>query len=286
MSDTSTRSIAVCLACYNRKAATLRCLRNLLSAKLPPFYALEIYLVDDASPDGTADAVRTEFPGVAIYESSGNLFWGGGMRQAISEAMERGHDFYLWLNDDVEILSDAFCRVIETYEQVSSGGRTPAIVLAATCDQDGKTTYSGMRRMGFNPLGFRRVEPDRERPVRCDTMNGNFVLVPARIANVVGNIDARFKHRIGDIDYGLRVCRAGFEVWLAPGYAGFCPANTSAGVWASANYSFRQRWQHVRSPLGAPFWEWIVFGYRHGGILGLGSVLMQYRWLFFPFRRD
>ncbi|MBU2135728.1 MAG: glycosyltransferase [Alphaproteobacteria bacterium] len=53
--------IAVVMACYNRRDTTLRCLRSLF-AQLEPTVSLDVYLLDDASSDGTGAAVRAEFP--------------------------------------------------------------------------------------------------------------------------------------------------------------------------------------------------------------------------------
>ncbi len=56
-------------------------------------------LVDDASTDGTSDAVRQAYTSSQDFFRR-NLFWNGGMRGAFSEAMKDNPDYYLWLNDD------------------------------------------------------------------------------------------------------------------------------------------------------------------------------------------
>ena len=59
--------------------------------------------MDDASTDGTSDAVRQTYPQVKIFSGDGNLFWNGGMWGVFSEAMKDEPDYYLWLNDDTII---------------------------------------------------------------------------------------------------------------------------------------------------------------------------------------
>jgi len=280
----SAKSIGICLACYNRRDVTLKCLQSVKHVVLPRNYELLVYLVDDASPDGTGDAVRDAFPEAVVISGNGALYWGGGMRVAMSKAMAQGHDFYLWLNDDLELFPDAIYGALKTYDLVTDCGKQPALVVAATCDEAGRMSYGGMRRKGLSPIGFKKINPDPIKPILCDTMNGNFVLIPAQIANTIGNIDARFPHRIGDVDYGLRARDAGFEVWLAPGYAGRCPRNQRLEIWQSANHSLFERWRDLRSPLGAPLGEWLLYGFRHGGLVGIFTVLLQYRWFLFPRR--
>lgn len=275
------RTVGVCLASYNRRETTLRCLRDLFGAQLPAGVALAVYLVDDASTDGTAEAVAASFPAVTLMRGAGNLYWGGAMRQALGRAMETGHDFYLWLNDDIEIFPDALAKAIATHDALALTGEQ-AIVVGATRDHQGVTTYSGMRRFGANPVGFRKIEPDADAPTRCDTSNGNFVLIPAAAALAVGNIDPRFTHRIGDVDYVLRARQHGFSCWICPGHVAFCDRNEMAVAWQTRGYSLRRRWQMLTSPLGLPPREWLVYGYRHGGLLGVTAALLNYRWLLFP----
>lgn len=68
-----------------------------------------MWLVDDASPDQTGAKVKAAFPEVHVIEGAGGLFWCKGMRLAWDKAIASGikYDFYLWLNDDVMLKTDA-----------------------------------------------------------------------------------------------------------------------------------------------------------------------------------
>lgn len=277
-----TRTIGVCIATYNRKSTTLRCLEALRFVDLPENTKLAIYLTDDASNDGTAAAVARTHPEVRLNKGSGELYWGGAMRDAMSRALAMQHDFFLWINDDVELDADAISVALSVLDEVARDTGRPAIVTGATRGRDGWTTYSGMIRSGANPIGFRKIEPDTYRPRRCDSANGNFVLIPAAVAARVGTVDPKFTHRMGDIDYMLRARRLGFDTWLRPGYVGVCEANTSSARWQMREVPLRARWAHLHSPLGLPPREWFRYGYRHGGLLGLAAALANYRWLLFP----
>ena len=91
--------IAVLLTCLNRKQKTLACLEALFSQVLPAHVDISACIVDDASTDGTSDAVRQTYPKVKIFSGDGNLFWNGNAG-AFSKAMKDDPDYYLWLNDD------------------------------------------------------------------------------------------------------------------------------------------------------------------------------------------
>jgi len=72
-------TIAVLLTCLNRKHKTFACLETLFSQVLPANVDISAYIVDDASTDGTSDAVRQTYPQVKIFSGDGNLFGNGGM---------------------------------------------------------------------------------------------------------------------------------------------------------------------------------------------------------------
>src|SRR5580704_2767961 len=152
-------TIGVCIACYNRREKTLDSLERLLGSRLPAAHSMSVYLVDDASPDGTGAAVRTALPAVNVFQGTGSLFWGGGMRRAFAEAMRVGHDYYLWLNDDVSLYSDSVERLIEAHRKLS-GPLSLSILVGATRDEmTGELTYGGYERSRISPIKFQRVHP-------------------------------------------------------------------------------------------------------------------------------
>ena len=63
--------IAALLTCFNRKDKTITCLNSVLNI-IPTCH---VYLVDDASTDGTSEAIKQNFPQVNIIQGNGNLFW-------------------------------------------------------------------------------------------------------------------------------------------------------------------------------------------------------------------
>lgn len=76
-------NIAIILTVFNRKAKTLRCMSQIqeaLDKQAIPFQ-LHVYLTDDGSTDGTADALAEQnytFP-LTILKGTGSLYWNGGM---------------------------------------------------------------------------------------------------------------------------------------------------------------------------------------------------------------
>jgi len=266
--------IAVLLTCHNRCATTVACLEALSAQCLPQDTELTTYLVDDGCTDGTVGTVVQRFPEVRIIRGDGNLYWCGGMRAAWSAAIAAAdYDSYLWLNDDVMLLPAAISTLVKSCREVAVVGR-PGIILGSTCDPDsGRRTYGGRR-------GVKVVEPSVDMQT-CDTMNGNIVLVPREVFRVVGNLSPDFRHIFGDQDYGFRARRAGFDLWVAPGFLGQCRRNPCPS-WADPTVPFFRRWRSLHSPTVYPPWENYIFCKRYYKWRGPIRILKLYLRVLFP----
>ncbi len=251
---------------HNRRDQTLSCLERLAAQSRDLGAEIRVVLVDDASSDGTASAVRERFPEVRLVEGSGQLYWNGGMRRAFEVAMQDDPEFYLLLNDDTHLAAGALGRMLATHQERARSGEQACIVVGSTLDpESGRQSYGGwLRGPWFNPARFRIVEPGPTAK-RCHTLNGNCVLIPRDVARRVGNLDPTFTHRMGDLDYGLRARRAGCSLWVAPGYVGECLENSGKGLWVEPSLGGREMWKRLLGPKGLPPREWGVFTYRHYG---------------------
>lgn len=263
------RVIAV-LACYNRRPLTLRCLRTLHEQAQD--IDLHVILFDDASSDGTGEAVRAEFPAVQIVEGDGNAFWGGGMHGAMSAALEQQFDHILWLNDDVRLEPDAIEQLLaaEADARAQDPKALGHIILGAVTEPGSAAiTYGGyLRRSRFSPVWLKKIGPIDGKLTPCDTMNGNIVLVPEAVARKVGPNDPTFIQELGDLDYGYRAVKAGARIWIAPRPLGECSFNPKS-IKKTPPGNLRQRWRALNTPHGLPIKSWRPFMWRHGGILGL-----------------
>ena len=282
------RRLAVLLTCFNRRETTLECLDALAAQRGPDDVAVRVYLTDDGSSDGTADAVRAAHPDATVLAGDGSLFWAGGMHLAFGRAMADGHDLYLWLNDDTRLDDDALRRLVDASDALAAAEGAPVVVAGATRDPaSGATTYGGVRRgRGAKAVAFSRVEPPAlgDAPRRCDTVNGNCVLIPDAVARAVGNVDDAFRHYLADFDYGLRAAAGGTPIFLVPGHVGTCEASVPARRGGGPT-SLRARLAALATPKGLnvggvdlpPIADWRRFCRRHGGALWPLLWLAPYR---------
>ena len=253
------KSIAVLLTVHNRKCETIKCLDTLYGCELPEGYSFNVYLVDDGSTDGTTAAILERFPGkVNIIQGDGTLFWNRGMHLAWTEAVkDRVYDFYLWLNDDTFIYSDCIKRLLmesQIYDDKS-------IIVGSTCavGNHNKITYGGWQN-------GKKIMKVNERQW-CDEINGNIVLIPRHVYNILGMNDPYFRHAAGDTDYGLRAKENGVGCYIGKGIFGECDLHERPTVWMDPSQPFRKRWNNFLSPLGNNPFEFFYFKKKHKGPL-------------------
>ena len=260
------KHIAVLMTCFNRREATLKCLRALYDQNIAENVDFNVYLVDDGCTDGTGVAVRRQYPKVRVLQGNGNLYWCGGMRMAWSEAMKENYDYYLWLNDDTILLPGAFDALLKTAHSIQEKeGREGIIVGSCRDPESGQHTYGGkIKRNRHSRLPDQPMPPIDEMN-HCDTMNGNLVVVPRQVFILLGNLSPEFTHAFGDVDYGMRGRRSGVPISVAPGHLAECAANVRVRPWTARNVPLKERWRDMCNPHGLPPKQWYLYVKRHTG---------------------
>lgn len=257
--------IAVLLTSHNRREKTLQCLSDLHS-QTETCASIEVFLVDDGSNDGTVAAVARHFPSVHLLQGDGHLYWTGGMRMAMDAASAGHFDFYLWLNDDTRLYSDAIQRLIRTHTEISRTEKTPSIVVGSIRDPNsGELTYGGaVSTNRWHPLRFLQIPPQNESQ-QCDVFNGNCVLIPRSVVERVGNLHPRLTHAVGDYEYALRAKKRNIKNWVAPGFFGECSRNSLEDTWKDTTVPLWQRYKKIFSVKGQPLGPRLIYYFNYGG---------------------
>lgn len=217
--------LSIVIVNWNTRDYLLGALRT-IHAHRPPF-EFETIVVDNASADGSAEAVRREFPNVILLENSRNAGYAEANNQGIASA--RG-DFVLLLNPDVEIPPGALetaVRIAERTPRLGALGAkqlypdgsvqpslrgfpTPANVLYEAVGLS--RLFPNSRRFGAYRMRWFRydVEADVDQPM------GTFLLIPRTALEDVGVLDERFAIFFNEVDWCYRARRRGWRIVFSP----------------------------------------------------------------------
>tara|TARA_R110002012_G_scaffold322037_1_gene554049 strand:- start:8717 stop:9607 length:891 start_codon:yes stop_codon:yes gene_type:complete len=256
--------IAVLLTCFNRKEKTLKCLENLFSQNNIDKYGIHVFLTDDNSKDGTANAVKEKFPEVNILIGNGSLFWAGGMRNSWRAAINSDieFDYYLLLNDDTVIFEDTLEKLVKSNQSMKLKNNKSNVTIGTTTDFiSGKFTYGGFKLYSPEKLKHTLVNSQTQE-LACDFGCANIMLVPKEVSDTIGALADRFVHGIADFDYTLRAKKANFDVWVAPGVLGHCTYD-QVRTWKSMDSKLSDRIEFLYSPKGLEYKEYMYFLKTH-----------------------
>ena len=210
---------------HNRKELTLGCLRSLADIDREGI-DLHVIIVDDGSTDGTAAALREQFPDVEIVEGDGNLWYTAGMNAGFSAAMRHEPDYVLAINNDSEF-DPKFLR-----HMISTAERNPrSVVGAVLVNWDDRNSvfqvapkwnvwWGGMRHWVRQTL-----DTLPKRPWKVELIVGNCVLFPAAAIREMGLMDAKRLPQYGDAEYTPRMRKAGWTLLIDPRARVYCKPN-------------------------------------------------------------
>src|SRR5664280_2182118 len=193
--------------------------------RAPPAGGARIWLVDNASRDGTVEMVREEFPDVELIASDENL----GFSKANNLAILRGHAPYvLALNPDTLMTEGALDRMLELMKE------RPEVGISGCRLELPDGTFDHAARRSFpTPLGalahFTGAGRWKKAPARLaqyrapgvesgpvDAVNGAFMLMRREALGKVGLFDEGYWMYMEDLDLCYRFAQAGWVTWYEP----------------------------------------------------------------------
>lgn len=282
-------NIAVLLTCHNRQEKTRKCLLSLKKNTITSVN-YEVFLTNDGCTDATVNVAKEIFPDsntLHILDGDGNLFWAGGMRYCWKEAMKRHEewDFYLLLNDDVELMPNAIEELLEAHQFALANYNMEGIYSGITCDpvDNNKMTYGGNVWTNRFLSKSKRLQP-KGAPQLCDVTNANILLVAKRVVDKIGIFYEGYVHGSADQDYSWTARKRGIPVLLTSHFCGTCPVDhkdPDAVKKMILKMTFKERKKYFQHPLHSSkeqiLSEWRMNPLRMP-IIAFGRFLI----LFFP----
>ena len=218
--------ISILIVTYECREAARDCLTSVYEGATGLDY--EVVVVDNASGDGTAAMVRTDFPRARLVALEANVGFAAGVNVAAEAAMG---EYVLLLNPDT-VVHEGAVENLATFarrhpEYGLYGGRTilPNGALDPGSCYAQPTLWSlfcfaTMLTVAFkgspifDPELLGRWQRDSVREVGIVT--GCLLLAPRRVWQQLGGFDPRFFMYAEDADLALRAVRAGYRPVITP----------------------------------------------------------------------
>lgn len=245
-------TLAIVLVNFNTCALLCDCLRSIYGNGAR--CSLEVWVVDNASIDGSVAMLRAEFPQAHVIASPHNggyayannlalreILWGSGVRGQESkgsvaelpepDTRDPRSDYVLLLNTDTLVppgALDAMVAYLETHHEVGALGPKlllPDGMLDLACRRSFPTPAAfvyhavGLSRLfprsrRFASYNMTYLDPDQETEV--DSVVGACMLVRSAVVREVGLLDETYFMYGEDLDWAYRIKQFGWRIMYVP----------------------------------------------------------------------
>jgi GT2 family glycosyltransferase len=220
-------NISVIIVNYNTRQLLLDCLHSL--EENPNGLSVDIWVVDNASTDGSVAAVQSSFPEVHIIANDSNLGFARANNQALRKA---SGDIMLLLNPDSRVQPCAFTKLKQAFDSDATIG----VVGPQVLNPDGSiqpscgSFASGWTEFLFQSFLFKLIPSpfpigavvhplqrrmyDRKHEV--DWVTGACLAIRKEVVMRIGLLDEAFFMYGEDMEWCWRVRQAGYKVIYQP----------------------------------------------------------------------
>jgi N-acetylglucosaminyl-diphospho-decaprenol L-rhamnosyltransferase len=218
--------LSVVVVSYNTRELLAACLESVFRPLERSNLQAQVFVVDNASSDGSAAMVRERFPQVRLIANQENRGFAAANNQALRQSQSR---YALLLNPDTEVQGDA----LGTLVRFMDGNPRVGVAGAKLLYPDGWVQHSAFAfptlaqaLFDFFPIHHRLIRSrlNGRYPLRwydgppfpVDHPLGACLIARREAIEQVGLLDERFFIYCEEIDWCLRFKGAGWEVYCVP----------------------------------------------------------------------
>lgn len=267
--------VAVIIVSWNVREYLGNCLRSVCADLRRSQLHGEIFVVDNASTDGTVDLLGDLFPHVHVIANDENIGFGAGNNQGMRAASEYNPQYYFLLNPDTFVRPGAIKALVSCLDERPKAGMAGARLMYG----DGRFQHSAFYFPGLGQLMFdllpmparlyqsrlngrypRRMYDTRREPFQVDHPLGATMMVRSDVAESTHGFDESFHMYCEEIDWSWRVRNAGWEIYTVPEaeivhYEGEStrqvPATSVINLWRSREKLYRKHHGRLHNAVAA-----------------------------------
>ncbi|MBX3057222.1 MAG: glycosyltransferase family 2 protein [Anaerolineae bacterium] len=262
--------VAVIIVSWNVRDYLIKCLRSVFAEFKRSGLSGEVWVVDNASTDGTVALLDDLFPQIHLLANEHNPGFGAANNQGMQAAAASQPRYYFLLNPDTVLNPGALKELVRCLDERPDGGMAGArLVYGDGRFQHSAFTFPGVRQLLFDlyPLPsrlyetrlngrYRRSRFQRNgKPFAIDHPLGATMLVRAEVAEATKGFDESYHMYCEEIDWSWRVQAAGWKIYAVPTaeivhYGGEStrqvPARSLVNLWRSRAQLYEQHHGRVK----------------------------------------
>lgn len=229
-------SLATIIVTHNCADTMAACLRSLEESSAPS----SLFVVDNASSDGTVPLVRSIAPDATVLEQAENLGFAGGCNLGIRAAQALHPDYLFFLNPDASVDSGCIESLLGAMDADSELAVVSPVILSGS---SGDIWYAGaeldLTNGHFDHLGGDGSDLQRATGVtRTGRPTGCAMLVRRAVVDEVGYMDPSYFLYWEETEWTLRFKDAGHHVGLVPQARATHFISATTGGWGSKIYEY------------------------------------------------
>jgi N-acetylglucosaminyl-diphospho-decaprenol L-rhamnosyltransferase len=217
--------LSICIVNWNTEAVLRECLGSVGQQTRGISY--EIFVVDNASKDGSVEMVRSVFPGVCLIVNEENRGFAAANNQAVRSAKGR---YILFLNPDTVVHNGALKTMVQFMERHPEAGALGCKLL----NEDGSVQHSIRQSPSFSVAllestilrhvpffrgrvgNFKTKGFSFDKTKEVDAVCGAALLVRKGILDDVGLMDEAYFMFVEELDLCQRIRAKGHKVYFTP----------------------------------------------------------------------
>ena len=211
-----------------------------------------VYVPDNASTDGSIDAVGREFPPARVIQNGGNLGFSGGNNPGWRQAVADGAEWVFFLNNDAVVAPDCLRRMLEVCRaNPQIGAACPTIYYGTPqTHPDGKSSPDSRPEIWFEKgvcdfevfcgVNHAKATPEERSSTwyETDWCTGCCFLTTAKLLETTGGFDEGFFAYCEDTDLSLKIRAEGRVCVMIPSAVSWHKVGQSTSKEPTPGYVF------------------------------------------------
>lgn len=198
--------ILVTIVTYNARPWIDKCLESLRTSSVP----VDVLVVDNASPDGTADYIHDFHPDVELLENASNSGFGAANNIGLRRMLEGKYDYVYLLNQDAWVEKDTLEILLRNWKD--GYGILSPVQLSAKGKMDKQFEKKCGKLLKDAPKGL----DGAKRVVEVPFVMAAHWLVSRKAVETVGGFSPAFSQYGEDDNYIDRLHHFGLKVGVVP----------------------------------------------------------------------